>query len=182
MNNDIVNKLVDVFKKPHIVIIGDEFFLFSKVINKLLDRFKLIKLKLEKIDKIKPLLKKSPILVIDYVETLKNASQIKDLSKYIKPQTYLILNYDDERIKDLKSSAVYSLTYGFSKKADLYISDISIDEEGINFKINYQGSSIPFWFKGFLSKKQMYSLLAGIAVGLVQEFNLVKLSQILSEK
>jgi len=170
-----------IFRKPLIVIIGDDFSIFSLVINKILDRFKLIKLRLEKIDKIKSFLRKNPVLVVDYVETMKSVSEMKVLLKSIKPQTYLILNYDDERIRELKSLAVYSLTYGFQKKADLYISDISTDEQGMNFKINYQGSSIPFWFNQVLTRKQIYNLLAGIAVGLVKDLNLVEMSQVLKK-
>jgi len=170
-----------IFKKPLIVIIGDDFSIFSLVINKILDRFKLIKLRLDKIDKLKKFSRKNPVLIIDYVETLKNASEIKNLLKNIRAQTYLVLNYDDERIRELKSLAVYSLTYGFQKKADIYVSDIFTDDKGMNFKINYRGSSIPFWFGQTLTRKQIYNLLAGIAVGLIKDLNLVEMSQVLKK-
>ncbi len=176
--SNIFKRIINFITKPYIVAPRECF----DSINKLLEpgTFRLVELDLSLINKIKPLLKKSKqsILIINYAETLKQVSDLKELIKSMNLQAYLVLNYDEERIKDLKNEAVYCLTYGFQKKANLYVSDI--DSQGTNFKINYQGNIVPFWFKESLERKEIYFILSIIAVGLIKDINLVEISQILS--
>lgn len=72
-------------------------------------------------------------------------------------------------------------------RAELKVSDIKTDERGINFKVNYRGSTVPFWLvqeseitveRAKLKVREIISLIAvGLAVGL----NLVEISQILKK-
>lgn len=176
--SSVLKKIFNLIFKPYIIAPKECF----AIVNKLLEpgTFRLVELDLSSLNKIKPLLKKSKqsVLVVNYTETLKQVSDLRELIKDMNLQAYLVLNYDEERIRELKNEAVYCLTYGFQKKADIYVTDI--DSQGTNFKINYQGNIVPFWFKQPLKRKEIYNILSAVAVGLAKNINLVEISQILS--
>lgn len=98
-----------------------------------------------------------------------------------------ILNYDNEYTRDMASvSRAKVLTYGFGEGAMLQVQDLSYnfskgdyDLSGIHFKMSYDGSIVPVFMKNVLSETAVYAALAGVAVGLHFEFNLVELAQIL---
>lgn len=58
-----------------------------------------------------------------------------------------------------------------------WISDETETEEGINFKINYLGSSVPIWIKGIFKKEDLNNILAGISAGLSAGMNIVEISE-----
>ena len=70
-------------------------------------------------------------------------------------------------------------------KAEIQASDVNINDDGINFKVNYRGSVVPFWLacNGEISAEKadpkVQDALAAIAVGLATGLNLVEISQIL---
>ena len=72
-------------------------------------------------------------------------------------------------------------------RAELKVSDIKTDEQGINFKVNYRGSIVPFWLvqkEGITAEKakiKAQESLTIIAVGLAVDLNLVEISQILKK-
>lgn len=72
-------------------------------------------------------------------------------------------------------------------RAELQVSDIKTDGEGINFKVSYRGSLVPFWLitePGITvekAKTKIQEILAVIAVGLAIDLNLVEISQILKK-
>jgi hypothetical protein len=72
-------------------------------------------------------------------------------------------------------------------KTELRASDINVNSNGINFKVNYHGSVVPFWLAcddGVSAEKsdlKVQDALADIAVGLVSNLNLVEISQILKD-
>ncbi|MFZ2310212.1 MAG: Mur ligase family protein [Patescibacteria group bacterium] len=98
-----------------------------------------------------------------------------------------ILNYDNEYTRDMAEvSRAKVLTYGFGEGAMLQVQDLSYnfskgdyDLSGIHFKMSYDGSIVPVFMKNVLSETAVYAALAGVAVGLHFEFNLVELAQIL---
>jgi hypothetical protein len=69
--------------------------------------------------------------------------------------------------------------------ADLKISDVNVGQEGINFKANYRGSSVPFWLAGDneVSDEQAGLKVQAAAViitnHLARGLNLVEISQIM---
>ena len=72
-------------------------------------------------------------------------------------------------------------------RAELKVSDIKINGQGINFKVNYRGSIVPFWLvqeEGITAEKakiKAQESLTIIAVGLAVDLNLVEISQILKK-
>ena len=87
---------------------------------------------------------------------------------------YLVLNTDDEAIRDLKINN--SLTFGLSEKADMQASEIKING-GTNFKIIYKGNIVPVWLEGAADKEKIYAALAAASVGVLFSLNLVEISQ-----
>jgi hypothetical protein len=73
-------------------------------------------------------------------------------------------------------------------KAELRASDINLSGNGINFKVNYRGSVVPFWLADNAqaasaeTDSRVQAALDAIAVGLATDLNLVEMSQILKEK
>lgn len=96
----------------------------------------------------------------------------------LRPQDCLVLNFDDETVRDLKAkSPCPVLTFGFQDKADFQASDVKITESGTNFKLNYKGNIVPVWLKEIFGKEQIYSGLAAISTAAMLGMNLVEASQ-----
>lgn len=110
----------------------------------------------------------------------KNAP-IKKLEKFLPSKAVLILNYDDEELKEMREDAeLKKYTFGFREEADFYASDIKING-GLNFKINYKGNTVPVWLESSFNKEHIYAALAASAVGEVLDLNLVEISQALKD-
>jgi UDP-N-acetylmuramate-alanine ligase len=105
--------------------------------------------------------------------------KIREAAASLPKKDYLIVNFDDETVRMTRNeSEANIMTFGLQEGADLRASDFTGDGE-VNFKINYRGSSVPFWFAQELNKETVYSVLAAVACGLVLGFNLVEMSQTL---
>lgn len=63
-----------------------------------------------------------------------------------------------------------------------WISDETKTSEGINFKINYSGNSVPIWLKGVFEEEKLNSALAGISAALSLGLNIVEISDKLKNK
>ena len=99
------------------------------------------------------------------------------LAKKIPAQTNLILNFDDETIREIADvTNLNTLTFGFQEGADLKATDIKLNS-GTNFKINYRGNIVPIWLGKLFGKEQIYSALTGICVGTIFGLNLVEISE-----
>jgi len=129
-----------------------------------------------------------PILVVTQVGEIpsdkdffagerKKVEEIKKLVKILPPFSRLILNFDDETVREIKSeSSAHSLTLGFQSGADLKASDVRLNS-GTNFKINYEGNIVPVWLNHLFGKEQIYAALVAVACGMIFELNLVEISQ-----
>lgn len=138
-------------------------------------------------EKFKFLIKHSslPVLVATHTEEIpqdkilfagnaEKTIKIRELVISLPAQGYLVLNTDDETVKDLKINN--SLTFGLSEKADIQASDIKING-GTNFKIIYKGNIVPVWLEGVSDKEKIYATLAAASVGVTFGLNLVEISQ-----
>jgi len=124
------------------------------------------------------LLKRSrlPILVV----TAAVENQIGKLAEFLPSHGFIIVNSDSGLVRKIKNETqAHVLTYGSEEGADFRVTDINLGEEETNFKTNYEGDIVPFWFKGLLGKEEIYNILAAISVGVVNNLNLVEISQIL---
>ncbi|MDI6591542.1 MAG: Mur ligase family protein [Patescibacteria group bacterium] len=133
---------------------------------------------------------KLPILVVTHFGEIpfdkdffagdrKKALGIRKLAKALPPYGYLILNFDDETVREIKDiTNLNELTFGFGEGANLRATDVKLNN-GTNFKINYKGNIVPVWLEKIFGKEQIYSALAAAAVGMVLDLNLVEISQAL---
>jgi len=104
---------------------------------------------------------------------------------------YAILNFDDVAVLDMREKTKAKvLTFGFGDGADIQASHYSIMyrnergasvPEGITFKVDHQGSSVPIRLFNTFGKHHVYAALAAIAVGVSQNINLVDIGSALSE-
>jgi len=111
------------------------------------------------------------------------AQEKAKLIKALPKEGTAILNFDDKRVYAMKeSSGGEVLTFGFGQGAAVRASNLRMDiGEGISFKVNYKGSSIPVRLAGVLGKQQVYAALPAIAVGLKFGMNLIEISESLSK-
>ena len=91
----------------------------------------------------------------------------------------MVLNFDDETTRGIKNLTNLKLvTFGLGEGADFVASDINYNHV-TNFKLNYQGNTIPIWLDFPAQKEHIYSSVATIAVSTLFNLNLVEVSQIL---
>lgn len=101
------------------------------------------------------------------------------LVKTLPAQINLILNFDDETIREIADvTNLNTLTFGFQERSDFRASDVRLNS-GTNFKINYKGNIVPVWLGKLFGKEQIYSALSVTAVGTIFDLNLVEISQAL---
>jgi UDP-N-acetylmuramoyl-tripeptide--D-alanyl-D-alanine ligase len=143
--------------------------------------------KIKKLKKALPL-KKIRIVVITPVGEIPveeivfsgERNQTKDIVNFLKnllPQSLLLLNYDDEAVREIDDFVnLKDLTFGFDKGADLRATDIIIDEEGTNFKLNFEGNVIPIWLNRIFGKEQIYAALSSLGVSIFLGINLLEAS------
>jgi len=110
-------------------------------------------------------------------------SDVISLAKILPGYAHLVLNFDDETVRDIKnSSRAHSLTFGFGVRADMRASDIVLTQPltpGTNFKINYQGNIVPVWLEKLFGKENIYAAMAAVAVGEILGMHLVEISKAL---
>ncbi|MBU2544964.1 hypothetical protein KKC65_00700 [Patescibacteria group bacterium] len=181
----LLEKLKTTFKKPCVIIVAGDGGSFSvnpifrvlednncKIFNVDLSNFK-------QTEKSKSLLRtsKQSVLAISNLENRKEIARAKQIARDLRYPGYLVLHSDNENIKEMSEANL--LIYGLNKKSDIQISDINVDENGTNFKVNHQGNSVPFWFKESLKRKEINNVLLAISVGIIKDINLVRISELL---
>ena len=129
-----------------------------------------------------------PILVVTHIGDIpfdkdffagekEETIEIRKLAKISPPYGHLILNFDDETVREIKDETnLKELTFGFQEGADFQATDVKLNS-GTNFKVNYRGNIVPIWLEKLFGKEQIYSALAAIAVGTIFGLNLVEISQ-----
>lgn len=186
---DFINDLVFLFNKPKVIIIvGKEKEAAKKAITAVLEsRFKMGKnlaiVDIEKtgLGKIGFFVKNSSLPIFVAADG-GEISEIKKIAKNLPAKAAFIFNFDEEAVRMAKNETqARSLTFGFQEGADFKAGDESVNG-GINFKINYNGSIVPFWLTKSQKddKKEIYAALAAAACGTALGLNLVEISQSLS--
>lgn len=101
---------------------------------------------------------------------------------------FAILNADDPKVLAMRNDTRGRvITYGFSEKADIKITNFSnrldteTGEAGISFKINYNGNVVPIRMNNVLGKTAAYASAVGAAIGMTFGINLVKIAENLSK-
>jgi len=116
------------------------------------------------------------------------AKEKRVLVSSLKEDGVAILNYDDERVREMKQGLkAKTLTFGLDKEADIRAInyDLRINGNGeiseLNFKLESKGNSVPARLINVLGIQYLYSALAATAVGSVFDINLVEISEALKE-
>jgi len=98
-----------------------------------------------------------------------------------------IINADDKRVSQMKDRiSAKIMTFGLSENAGTMASNINYiyekeRPEGINFKINYRGKSVPVRLHNILAPYQVYAALAGACTGISMKINLVDVAESLEQ-
>jgi UDP-N-acetylmuramoyl-tripeptide--D-alanyl-D-alanine ligase len=101
--------------------------------------------------------------------------------KYLGVQDFAVLNSDDDTVYSLKDKTrAKIITYGFGEGADLLASNYHISFQGITFKVDYRGVSIPVRLFNVFGKHHVYPALAALAVGQAVGLNFVDMAEALS--
>ncbi|HEY4513428.1 MAG TPA: UDP-N-acetylmuramoyl-tripeptide--D-alanyl-D-alanine ligase [Candidatus Paceibacterota bacterium] len=119
---------------------------------------------------------------IEFFESRKQIIEEKsELIKTLKKDGVLILNADDEAVLEMKSkSKNVTVTYGFSEGADVFGSgdSISYDEygepEGVIFRADNDGKSLPVVIEGVFGRSHVYASLATLALSAGLKFNMIR--------
>lgn len=123
-----------------------------------------------------------------HVEFFKSPQHIieekSNLIHALKPDGILVLNFDDEQVMELRQKAKNRIiSYGFNDGALLRASHEQIvydtqgefkTPQGISFKLNCEGSSLPVKMNGVFSKTFVYAALAGLAIVYDRDLNMLK--------
>lgn len=109
------------------------------------------------------------------------------LARSLSEEGILIYNYDDENVRlacsDFKVKTIsYGLTIGADVRATNVSLHISIDkaEVGMTFKLEYDGSVVPVFIPGLISRPSLLAGLAAAAVGFSYGFNGIEVSDALN--
>ncbi|MCK4968708.1 MAG: UDP-N-acetylmuramoyl-tripeptide--D-alanyl-D-alanine ligase [Candidatus Aenigmarchaeota archaeon] len=105
---------------------------------------------------------------------------------------WAIINIDDLTIKQYKEKIETKiLTFGLSEQADVRAKEIYLDQKllvnkqlkikGLGFKLSYRGTTIPVYLPKVVARHHLYSVLAGIAVGLVSDLKLLDICEALKK-
>lgn len=102
------------------------------------------------------------------------------LIKTLKKDGLLVLNSDDNIVLEMKSKTKCRvITYGFKPGADVLGSDDNIlyneknEPEGIVFRANEGGSSMPVNIEGVFGRNHIYAALGAIALSFGLKFNMI---------
>jgi len=96
---------------------------------------------------------------------------------------FAVLNFDDPLVmKMAKRVNAKIITFGFSQGADVRAIELSnqgqgLHIEGLNFKVQYQGSSVPMFLPGVIGGHQINAALVATSVGLSLGMDLIQVSR-----
>lgn len=202
-NMNLLSKLIFLWQKPKVTVVtGEGRVCAAEAIFQVLKQYLKVGKKIlvfetdlknsGELERFKFLVKNSslPILVVTQVGDIppdkdffagerEKTIKIRELAKNLPSFGYLILNFDDETVREIKDETnLKEITFGFQERAEFRASDINLNN-GTNFKLNYKGNVVPIWLEKLFGKEQIYSALAATAVGTILGLNLVEISQAL---
>lgn len=112
------------------------------------------------------------------------------LAKAISTKGVVVMNIDDDNIRAFKEDlSAPVLTYGLGEEATVRATDAHVMyhekdnkfPDGMAYKLNYKGKSVPVRVRGALGKHHIYTTLAACAVGVSQGLNEVDIVEAISE-
>ncbi len=118
---------------------------------------------------------------IEFFSSRKHLIEEKSsLIKTLRKDGLLVLNADDESVKDMKQKTKNrTVTFGFGEGADVLGSAVNIaynedkEIEGIIFRVDQEGVSLPVSISGVFGRNHVYASLAALAVSSGLTMNMI---------
>ena len=119
-----------------------------------------------------------------HIEFFQNENELaREKSKILKSlpaSGCAILNADDDLVCSMKEKTnAKILTYGIINDATIRASNYKISDEGISFRVDYEGASVPVKLHGVYGKHNVYPALAAFLVGSLFDINLIEIAETL---
>ncbi|NCQ06460.1 MAG: UDP-N-acetylmuramoyl-tripeptide--D-alanyl-D-alanine ligase [Candidatus Moranbacteria bacterium] len=123
---------------------------------------------------------------LEFFGTLGNIAKEKGKMIQSLPESgFAILNFDDKYvIRMQEKTKAKVLTYGFGEGAMFHIDNLLFQRdvkriEGLSFKLNYAGKTIPMRLPRVVAKHHIGAVLGATAVGTALKMNLVEIAEAL---
>lgn len=130
-----------------------------------------------------------------HVEKFKNPEEVMKekilLVTKAKEKSFVVINGDDPEIFDLRDKIKErNIAYGFGKGLDMVASNYRViykDDkelgvpEGVTFKVDYKGNSVPVRLANCFGRQNVYSALASLSVGIELGLNLIEMADALNK-
>ncbi|MEK7572466.1 MAG: Mur ligase family protein [Patescibacteria group bacterium] len=124
---------------------------------------------------------------IEFFDSRKHLIEEKsELIKTLKKDGLLILNADDETVLEMKlKTKNLVITYGFKEGADIIGSGDAIfyndagEPQGIIFRVDESGKSLPVVIEGVFGRNHVYASLATLALAFGLKLNMIQAVNIL---
>jgi len=98
--------------------------------------------------------------------------------KNLKEEDFAILSNDDDKVIELKNKTrAKVISFGFREGSDLMVSNYRIVPNGMSFKVDSDGASVPIRINGVFGKHHVYPALVALAVGKSVGMNFVDISE-----
>jgi UDP-N-acetylmuramoyl-tripeptide--D-alanyl-D-alanine ligase len=121
---------------------------------------------------------------LEAFKTIDNVSKEKSkIVKHLDKTGFAILNFDDERVKKFaEKTEAKVISFGYDEEASVRALDFEQQGEGIHisgiqFKIQYEGSTVPVMVPNVIGLHQIYSALVAASVGLAFNMNLIQVAE-----
>jgi UDP-N-acetylmuramoyl-tripeptide--D-alanyl-D-alanine ligase len=119
---------------------------------------------------------------IEFFNSRKHLIEEKsNLIKTLKKDGILVLNADDEDVLEMKTlTKNRTVTYGFKEGADILGSGDSIfyndkeEPEGVIFRVDTEGKSLPVLIEGVFGRNHVYASLAALALSFGLKLNMLE--------
>ena len=129
---------------------------------------------------------------LEFFHTVDDILQEKQIIlTHLTENDWAVFNHDDQLILNNVPDKIKArmLNYGFDGDSDIRVFDIKhkvVEKnglpivEGLQGKLSYKDSTLPFHLPGVLAVHFLYSILAAAAVGIIMDINLVTITDRLS--
>lgn len=102
---------------------------------------------------------------------------ISELAKF----SWAVINKDNELAWQQQAhSKAQVMGYGIEQETTVQAQDITLTRYektfGLNFKLKYQNTTVPVFLPNIISRQHIYAALAGVAVAIIYDINLVTIS------
>jgi len=125
----------------------------------------------------------------EFFKTIKKIAQEKRvIVSHLSEDAFAVVNFDNPLVMENAKTKAETITFGFKEGADLRATDINLIEDettgwpiGLNFKINFNGSTVPVFIPDVIAEHLIPSVLVGLAVGHIFGLNMIDAAAVLRQ-